>query len=243
MNRKSNSLPHQTLLSVLFSSLLFQPAAHTATLLANSWEDWASATQNGLGLVGADDSPEQGHTDTASAGFWYYRAGDSSIDLDLGNGSDMDWREGSAGYQYLGNFGITQFNMGPPHAEGSGDLAFAQRIWESGHDGLVRIMGNFTNQSGIGTGVFVTVHVMRSGNPDIMAVNQFFAPNGSESLDFDFDVEVQSGDLVGFVVGPNGDNTNDNVRFGASIFSIPEPAISILALLGCGIPLFRRRRD
>ncbi|MEM9480190.1 MAG: hypothetical protein AAGA58_11115 [Verrucomicrobiota bacterium] len=236
------SLSRHLVLQGLLSTMFFSPVIQAATLIANSWEDWASATQNGAGIVGTDDSPEQGHTDTANVGSWYYRAGDSATDLDLGNGSDMDWREGSAGYQFLGNFGITQFNMGPPLAEGSGNLAFAQRVWESGHDGLIRIMGNFTNQSGVGTGVFVTVNVMRSSNPDIMAVNQFFAPNGNESLDFDFNVDVQSGDLVGFVVGPNGDNANDTVRFGASIFSIPEPEVAILAYLGCILPLLRRRR-
>jgi hypothetical protein len=166
--------------------------------------------------------------------------GSSSVQgFTLGNGNDSLVNLGSSDVIY--NFGHGNLNALHPgdmyvHPGVPAASAFEIVRWTAPASGTYTLTGSWRDldpNGGNGAEAAITVN-------GVSIFDQTFANNGNTATNLT--ETLTTGDLVDFIIGPNGDPSFDATAFNATITAVPEPAtwaIAALAALMLTVQIFR----
>lgn len=218
------------------------PAAH-AQVVADFEDDWDRARTNGIGIVGTDDTPEQGHPDTAGSGRWFYHR----VNAQTFAQTPLVWDEGLDIYDLVNNGGYELPLIGRAFAHPGGGADFSNQIWNTFLPAgtQIRIQGT-VNDADLGGGDGAQFVIIRNNETGAPLVN--ITTNSSTPTPFDFTTTLTdngaAGNFFNFAVGPGagGDASFDSTNYTATISIVPEPTVLGLASVAALGLLARRRR-
>ncbi|MDP4182750.1 MAG: hypothetical protein Q8942_16890, partial [Bacillota bacterium] len=140
---------------------------------------------------------------------WYYQQLDSS-----GNYTDMTWDAANFGWRGNQTYCIIGSNSQHP------DTNDSVRKWVAPKTGTINISGLAKAYNTGGDGVYLSI---KKNNANVWGPTLLLSSNTS-GIKHNFNVLVQQGDSICFVVNKNGDNYFDSTVWDPSIYYLPEAA-------------------